>query len=293
MNHTNNTLASTFNERGTPTVRSICCQKTMPLAPFSAVLYREAGIVTTHYMELLQRILSRTQVEQLFFSSYMKRRLTNSAALDRVALQRILRAAAQDYDGKQDWLQTLGDRINLAHPQQLLKYVLLPMRDWWEGDHGKEKQALQTLSTELAEQLLQLKVKRRFWMTQQTFDTEETFVRQETDRITSRLSLIEQQLSEVNEKIVHEQSNIEAAWPRWQDGLSSLLQQRTLAEFEPVPDELAQLWTQVVALEHQGNTCHQIKRWLLQRQLCLSHDEFYWQPYPRNMDSLETSWSKF
>lgn len=96
----------------------------------SSSLYRESGIISARQLALLQRMLPRLRLEQLFRCEWLQQRLARGLALGREEVRQILLCAAQDDDG---WCAELGDRVNLAVPQSMIDWVLLPVYGWWES----------------------------------------------------------------------------------------------------------------------------------------------------------------
>lgn len=93
----------------------------------SSSLYRESGIISARQLALLQRMLPRLRLEQLFRCEWLQQRLARGLALGREEVRQILLCAAQDDDG---WCSELGDRVNLAVPQSMIDWVLLPVYGW-------------------------------------------------------------------------------------------------------------------------------------------------------------------
>nr|WP_079453384.1 T3SS regulon anti-activator ExsD domain-containing protein [Pseudomonas aeruginosa] len=126
----------------------------------SSSLYRESGIISARQLALLQRMLPRLRLEQLFRCEWLQQRLARGLALGREEVRQILLCAAQDDDG---WCAELGDRVNLAVPQSMIDWVLLPVYGWWESLLDQAIPGWRLSLVELETQSRQLRIKSEFW----------------------------------------------------------------------------------------------------------------------------------
>lgn len=127
----------------------------------SVLRYQDAGVITSQQMALLQRLLPRTRLESLLGPSGFSA-VSMPRWLPCEELQQILRLAGSE---RCDWMQQLGDRINLADRPLLWHWVLYPLHRWWV-------QRLEPLYGAWLNELEQLQVMRRqlnaqavFWQT--------------------------------------------------------------------------------------------------------------------------------
>lgn len=232
----------------------------------SVLRYQDAGVITSQQMGLLQRLLPRTRLESLLESLWFQRRLDAALSVSREELQHILRLAAGD---RCDWLQQLGDRINLADRALLWHWVLYPLHRWWV-------QRLEPLYGVWRNELVQLQVMRRQLNAQAVFW--QTVVDVPAD-LESRIADQLAQLSQREQALTQLQSDCEArlqlAWPAWYGQTS---QEGDPALLMPVPLELGAFWHALQALPHQDDVALTLREWLVGRGIALGQDHFYWQP---------------
>lgn len=232
----------------------------------SVLRYQDAGVITSQQMGLLQRLLPRTRLESLLESLWFQRRLDAALSVSREELQQILRLAAGD---RCDWLQQLGDRINLADRALLWHWVLYPLHRWWV-------QRLEPLYGVWRNELVQLQVMRRQLNAQAVFW--QTVVDVPAD-LESRIADQLAQLSQREQTLTQLQSDCEArlqlAWPAWYGQTS---QEGDPALLMPVPLELGAFWHALQALPQQDDVALTLREWLVGRGIALGQDHFYWQP---------------
>lgn len=235
----------------------------------SALCYQEAGVITSQQMALLQRLLPRTRLENLLGSIWFQRRLDAAMALSRQELQQILRAAGSE---RGDWLQQLGDPINLAERPLLWHWVLYPLHRWWV-------QRLEPLYDDWLNELEQLQVMRRQLNAQSVFW--QTVVEVPADleaRITEQLAQLSRREQELRRQRVQCEERLQLAWPAWyarqaREGDPELLM--------PAPIELGAFWQALRALPEQPAAAQTLHAWLFERGLALAQDHIYWQPPER------------
>ncbi|KSP33454.1 T3SS regulon anti-activator ExsD domain-containing protein [Pseudomonas aeruginosa] len=206
----------------------------------SSSLYRESGIISARQLALLQRMLPRLRLEQLFRCEWLQQRLARGLALGREEVRQILLCAAQDDDG---WCAELGDRVNLAVPQSMIDWVLLPVYGWWESLLDQAIPGWRLSLVELETQSRQLRVKSEFW---------------------SRVAELEP------EQAREELARVAKCQARTQE-------QGGLAGFEPIPEVLECLWQPLCRLDDDVGAADAVQAWLHERNLCQAQDHFYWQ----------------
>ncbi|MGL5089579.1 MAG: T3SS regulon anti-activator ExsD domain-containing protein [Aeromonas sobria] len=232
----------------------------------SVLRYQDAGVITSQQMDLLQRLLPRTLLESLLESLWFQRRLDAALRVSREELQQILRLAGSE---RCDWLQQLGDRINLADRALLWHWVLYPLHRWWV-------QRLEPLYGVWRHELVQLQVMRRqlnaqavFWQT--VVDVPADLESRITDQL-AQLSQREQELTQLQSDC---EARLQLAWPAWYGQTS---QEGDPALLMPVPLELGVFWHALQALPHQDDVALTLLEWLVGRGIALDQDHFYWQP---------------
>ncbi|MDM5130225.1 ExsD protein [Aeromonas piscicola] len=232
----------------------------------SVLRYQDAGVITSQQMDLLQRLLPRTRLESLLESLWFQRRLDAALSVSREELQQILRLAGSE---RYDWLQQLGDRINLADRALLWHWVLHPLHRWWV-------QRLEPLYGAWRNELVQLQVMRRqlnaqavFWQT--VVDVPADLESRITDQL-AQLSQREQELTQLHSDC---EARLQLAWPAWYGQTS---QEGDPALLMPVPLELGVFWHALLALPHQDDVALTLHEWLVGRGIALGQDHFYWQP---------------
>lgn len=232
----------------------------------SVLRYQDAGVVTSQQMGLLQRLLPRTRLEALLGSIWFQRRLDAAMAVSRQDLQQILRVASQGE--RCDWMQQLGDRINLADCTLLWHWVLYPLHQWWvlqrEPLYGTWRNELDHLQV----MRRQLKAQSLFWQTVVDVPADlET-------RIATQLEQLSQREMELQQLQIQCEERLHLAWPAW------YARQRHEGEPEslmPVPHELGAFWHALQALPQQPAAVQQLHEWLAGRGIALGQDHFYWQ----------------
>ncbi|MGL6048530.1 MAG: T3SS regulon anti-activator ExsD domain-containing protein, partial [Aeromonas salmonicida] len=232
----------------------------------SVLRYQDAGVITSQQMALLQRLLPRTRLESLLGSIWFQRRLDVARAVSREELQQILRLAGSEHC---DWMQQLGDRINLADRPLLWHWVLYPLHRWWV-------QRLEPLYGAWLNELEQLQVMRRQINAQAVFW--QTVVDVPAD-LESRIALQLEQLRQREQELKLLQGDCEArlqlAWPAWYAQTS---QEVNPDHLMPVPLELGAFWHALQALPHHNDAARMLHEWLVGRGIALGQDHFYWQP---------------
>ncbi|MGV8307813.1 T3SS regulon anti-activator ExsD, partial [Pseudomonas aeruginosa] len=199
----------------------------------SSSLYRESGIISARQLALLQRMLPRLRLEQLFRCEWLQQRLARGLALGREEVRQILLCAAQDDDG---WCAELGDRVNLAVPQSMIDWVLLPVYGWWESLLDQAIPGWRLSLVELETQSRQLRVKSEFWSRVAELEPEQA--REELARVAKCQARTQEQVAELAGKLETASALAKSAWPNWQRGMAALLASGGLAGFEPSPEGL-------------------------------------------------------
>ncbi|MBL0609121.1 T3SS regulon anti-activator ExsD family protein [Aeromonas jandaei] len=232
----------------------------------SVLRYQDAGVISSQQMALLQRLLPRTRLERLLGSIWFQRRLDIALAVSREELQQLLRLAGSERD---DWLQQLGDNINLADPQRLWHWVLYPLHRWWV-------QRLEPLYGAWLNELDQLQLMRRqlnaqsiFWQT--VVDVPSGLER----RIAEQLASLNEREQELAQLQVQCEARLQQAWPAW---YAEQGQQVPFERLLPVPYELGTCWQALQALPHDAAAGDTLHEWLAGRGIALAQDHFYWQP---------------
>lgn len=255
-----------FAGRRVTVVQSDSLKRDRLVGRLSALCYQEAGVITPQQMALLQRLLPRARLESLLESIWFQRRLDAALVLSRQELQQILRAAGSE---RSDWLQQLGDPINLAEWPLLWHWVLHPLHRWWV-------QRLEPLYGSRLNELEQLQVMRRQLNAQSVFW--QTVVEAPADleaRITEQLAQLSRREQELQLQRAQCEERLQLAWPAWyarqaQEGDPDCLM--------PVPIELGTFWQALCALPEQPAAARALHTWLVERGLALGQDHFYWQP---------------
>lgn len=237
----------------------------------SVLRYQDAGVISAQQMTLLQRLLPRTRLERLFGSIWFQRRFDIALPVSREELQQLLRIAGSDRD--YDWLQQLGDDINLAEPQRLWHWVLYPLHYWWAlhleplyGDRINELDQLQVMKC-------QLNAQSKFWQTalyMMPSDLER--------RIVAQLASLCEREQKLEQLQTQSQARLQQAWPAWYAGLGSKV---SIERLQPVPLELDTFWQALQALQaqpHDISAAATLHEWLVERGIALAQDHFYWQP---------------
>ena len=235
----------------------------------SALRYQDAGVITSQQLGLLQRLLPRTQLETLLGSIWFQRRLDAALVVSRQELQQILRLAGSE---GHDWLQQLGDSINLADRSLLWHWVLYPLHRWWVqrleplyGSWLNEQEQLQVMRRQLRAQAV-------FWQT-----VVDVPVDLET-RIEAQLAQLDQREQELQQLQAECEERLQLAWPAWYELQSKEGDPDSLM---PVPLELGAFWHALQALPHQPAAAKTLHEWLAGRGISLAQDHFYWQPPAR------------
>ncbi|MFJ2713791.1 T3SS regulon anti-activator ExsD domain-containing protein [Pseudomonas sp. NPDC087346] len=238
----------------------------------SGGLYRESGIIRARQLTLLQRLLPRMQLEQLFQSSWLQQRLARGMALERGDLQLVLRQASAQGS---DWCNWLGDRINLASPQAMIDWVLLPVYSWWESLFDEAIPNWRSALIEYETQARQLRIKTEFW--RQVGEADSQLVQQELANIVRCQAKTEADTAHMVRKLSAISEQAREAWPNWHQGMAVLLADGKLDGFAPVPVVLASLWEPLAKLDEDAHAAHAVQHWLHEHSLCQAHDHFYWQ----------------
>ncbi|HHK2703473.1 TPA: T3SS regulon anti-activator ExsD [Pseudomonas aeruginosa] len=238
----------------------------------SSSLYRESGIISARQLALLQRMLPRLRLEQLFRCEWLQQRLARGLALGREEVRQILLCAAQDDDG---WCAELGDRVNLAVPQSMIDWVLLPVYGWWESLLDQAIPGWRLSLVELETQSRQLRVKSEFWSRVAELEPEQA--REELARVAKCQARTQEQVAELAGKLETASALAKSAWPNWQRGMATLLASGGLAGFESIPEVLECLWQPLCRLDDDVGAADAVKAWLHERNLCQAQDHFYWQ----------------
>ena len=181
-------------------------------------------------------MLPRLRLEQLF-REWLQQRLARGLALGREEVRQILLCAAQDDDG---WCSELGDRVNLAVPQSMIDWVLLPVYGWWESLLDQAIPGWRLSLVELETQSRQLRVKSEFWSRVAELEPEQA--REELARVAKCQARTQEQVAELAGKLETASALAKSAWPNWQRGMATLLASGGLAGFEPIPEVLECLW---------------------------------------------------
>ncbi|KSO81655.1 ExsD [Pseudomonas aeruginosa] len=238
----------------------------------SSSLYRESGIISARQLALLQRMLPRLRLEQLFRCEWLQQRLARGLALGREEVRQILLCAAQDDDG---WCAELGDRVNLAVPQSMIDWVLLPVYGWWESLLDQAIPGWRLSLVELETQSRQLRVKSEFWSRVAELEPEQA--REELARVAKCQARTQEQVAELAGKLETASALAKSAWPNWQRGMATLLASGGLAGFEPILEVLECLWQPLCRLDDDVGAADAVQAWLHERNLCQAQDHFYWQ----------------
>ncbi|MGE7956978.1 T3SS regulon anti-activator ExsD domain-containing protein [Pseudomonas sp. NPDC089530] len=238
----------------------------------SGSVYRESGIISARQLTLLQRLLSRVQLEQLFQSSWLQQRLARGMALERGDLHLVLRQAAAQGN---DWCSRLGDRINLASPQAMIDWVLLPVYGWWESLFDEAIPHWRSALIEYETQARQLRIKAEFW--RQVGEADSQLVQQELANIARCQAKTEADTANMVRTLSAISERAREAWPNWHQGMAVLLADGKLDGFAPVPVVLASLWEPLAKLDEDAHAADSVQHWLHERSLCQAHDHFYWQ----------------
>jgi len=238
----------------------------------SGSLYRESGIISARQLTLLQRLLPRLQLEQLFQSSWLQRRLARGIPLERGDLQLVLRQAATQSN---DWCNWLGDRINLASPQAMIDWVLLPVYSWWESLFDEAITHSRAALIEYETQARQLRIKAEFW--RQVGEADSPLVQQELANILRCQAKTEGDKANMVRALSAVSERAREAWPNWHQGMAVLRAEGKLDGFAPVPVVLASLWDLLVKLDEDALAADSLQHWLHERGLCQARDHFYWQ----------------
>ncbi|WP_347902467.1 T3SS regulon anti-activator ExsD domain-containing protein [Pseudomonas purpurea] len=238
----------------------------------SGSLYRESGIISARQLTLLQRLLPRVQLEQLFQSSWLQQRLARGMALERGDLQLVLRQATAQGN---DWCNWLGDRINLASPQAMIDWVLLPVYSWWESLFDEAIPNWRSALMEYETQARQLRIKAEFW--RQVGEADSQLVQQELANIVRCQAKTEADTANMVRTLSAISERAREAWPNWHQGMAVLLADGKLDGFAPVPVVLASLWEPLAKLDEDAHAADAVQHWLHERSLCQAHDHFYWQ----------------
>lgn len=232
----------------------------------SVLRYQDAGVITSQQMALLQRLLPRTRLESLLGSIWFQRRLDAALAVSREELQQILRLAGSE---RCDWMQQLGDRINLADRPLLWHWVLYPLHRWWV-------QRLEPLYGAWLNELEQLQVMRRQLNAQAVFWQTVVDVPADLEsRITDQLEQLNQREQELTRLQTDCETRLQLAWPAWYAQTSK---EGDPVHLMPVPLELGTFWHALQALPHQDEAARTLHEWLVGRGIALGQDHFYWQP---------------
>ncbi|MFJ2481333.1 T3SS regulon anti-activator ExsD domain-containing protein [Pseudomonas sp. NPDC087598] len=238
----------------------------------SGGLYRESGIISARQLSLLQRLLPRVQLEQLFQSNWLQQRLARGMALERGDIQLVLRQASARGE---DWCNWLGDRINLASTQAIIDWVLLPVYGWWESLFDEAIPSWRSTLIEYETQARQLRIKAQFW--RQVGSTDSQLARLELAKIERCEAKTQADTAALVRKlsVISEQARL--AWPNWHQGMAVLLADGKLDGFAPVPVVLTSLWEPLAKLDEDAGAADAVQHFLQERNLCQAHDHFYWQ----------------
>ncbi|WP_429063990.1 T3SS regulon anti-activator ExsD domain-containing protein [Aeromonas bestiarum] len=235
----------------------------------SVLRYQAAGVITSQQMALLQRLLPRTRLESLLGSIWFHRRLDVALAVSRKELQQILRLAGSE---RCDWMQQLGDHINLADRSLLWHWVLYPLHRWWV-------QRLEPLYGAWLNELDQLQVMRRQLNAQAVFWQTVVDVAADLEsRIAVQLEQLIQREQELKRLQADGEARLQLAWPAW---YAQQNKEGTPESLMPVPLELGAFWQALQALPHQDAAARTLHEWLVGRGIAMGQDHFYWQPPAR------------
>lgn len=238
----------------------------------SAGLYREWGIISARQLSLLQRLLSRVQLEQLFQSNWLQQRLARGMALERGDIQLVLRYASAQGE---DWCDWLGDRINLASSQAIIDWVLLPVYSWWESLFDEAIPSWRSALIEYETQARQLRIRAEFW--RQVSATDSQLSEQELAKVERCEAQTQAEMAALLLKLSDVCEQARLAWPNWNQGMAVLLADGKLDGFAPVPVALTSLWEPLGKLDEDADAAGAVQHFLRERSLCRAHDHFYWQ----------------
>lgn len=270
--HNQTPKAGTFAGRRVSVVGQDARSRGRAAGCISGSLYRESGIISARQLTLLQRLLPRVQLEQLFQSSWLQQRLARGMALERGDLQLVLRQATAQGN---DWCNWLGDRINLASPQAMIDWVLLPVYSWWESLFDEAIPNWRSALIEYETQARQLRIKAEFW--RQAGEAGSQLVQQELANIARCQAKTEADTANMVRQLSAISDQARQAWPNWHQGMAVLLAKGKLDGFAPVPLVLASLWEPLAKLDEDAHAADAVQLWLHERSLCQAHDHFYWQ----------------
>lgn len=238
----------------------------------SGKIYRDSDIISARQLMLMQRLLPREQLEQLFQSHWLQQRLARGMALERGDVQLVLRKASEQGE---NWCNWLGDRINLACPQTLIDWVLLPVYSWWESLFDEAIPSWRASLIEFETQSRQLRIKAQFW--RQATDADPQLVDEELQAVARRQAETEIEIAALARKLGAISEQARAAWPNWHQGVAVLLADGKLDGFSPVPLALISLWEPLIRLDADASAADAVQHWLHERSLCQAQDHFYWQ----------------
>ncbi|MCF4978496.1 T3SS regulon anti-activator ExsD family protein [Pseudomonas gessardii] len=238
----------------------------------SVSVYRESGIISVRQLILLQRLLPRVRLEQLFQSNWLQQRLARGMALERGDIQLVLRQARAQGE---DWCNWLGDRINLASTQALIDWVLLPVYSWWESLFDEAVSNWRLALIEYETQARQLRIKAEFWRL--VGETNAQLAQQELAKIAQCRAKTDAEIANMVRKLGAISEQAQLAWPNWHQGMSMLLADGKLDGFSPVPVVLSPLWEPLARLDDDAGAADVVQHWLYERSLCQANDHFYWQ----------------
>ena len=238
----------------------------------SGKVYRDGDIISARQLMLMQRLLPREQLEQLFQSNWLQQRLARGMALERGDVQLVLSKAREQ---GANWCEWLGDRINLASPQTLIDWVLLPVYSWWESLFDEAIPSWRASLIEFETQARQLRIKAQFW--RQANDADPQLVAHELAEVARRQVDTEIAMAELARKLGVISEQARHAWPNWHQGVAVLLADGKLDGFSPVPLALISLWEPLIRLDADASAADAVQHWLHERSLCQAQDHFYWQ----------------
>lgn len=241
---------------------------------FGFVLYdacRTREVISSRQLSLLRRILTRNQLEQLLQSDWLQQRLVRGVALERGDLKVIIRKAMA---GGNNWSLLLGERINLASPQDMLNWVLWPVFNWWENRLDEVSPSTRLALVEQETRIRQLWIKSEFW--RQAVEADPDVVKREL----SDTAKYQVQALAVKAGLLHKLRTVtqqsRQGWPHWSLGMAGYLAFGALEGFSPVPKALNSFWEALNALDEDPQAADFIRLWLHERCLCRAQDQFYW-----------------
>ncbi|MBI6530261.1 T3SS regulon anti-activator ExsD family protein [Proteus vulgaris] len=233
-------------------------------------------------IKILSRVLCRESLDSLLQSTWFLRKKHCLIAITKEDIRDIIKISRSFHTRPpysaftvMDWDQSLKATVNINEHMRLIQAIIKPLFIWWAQHITPQLFTLYETKRELESQIKQCENIKSF-EEKQLSNTKDSFL--SLDDINIKLSTDNVRLIVIDDLL---QKCIQSLLEHWENEPAFNIKITNTLDYirgvKPNSELLKPLWEIFNSIPENPENCHNLKDWLLERDLCLKNDIFLWK----------------